>query len=120
MIQIIFILTDADIKNLGSSGCWGECGNKGGSCDSFCGTEGACCRFGWKNRKYQNEWIDKYFDEHRNNPDPPECVTGCKGNHCCVRKTGTGESWYSDCEFVPIKFHVLSRIYSPHLKFLRL
>ena len=47
--------------------CWNSCGGKGGNCDSFCGKDAACCRLGWKN-------------------DPPECVSGCDGHHCCALK----------------------------------
>jgi len=40
-----------DVQNQGKD-CWKPCGEKSGPCESFCGTDGLCCRRG-------NKWIEK-------------------------------------------------------------
>merc|ERR1712168_149698 len=40
-----------DVQNQGKD-CWWVCGQESGPCESFCGTDGLCCRRG-------NNWIEK-------------------------------------------------------------
>lgn len=71
----LFAIDLYDVKNQGKN-CWVPCGNIAGSCPSYCGNDGACCRKGWKN-------------------DPPTCggsggaaeaIQGSGNFHTCVLK----------------------------------
>merc|ERR1711936_652143 len=42
--------TQPDVQNQGKN-CWYHCREKSGPCESFCGTDGLCCRRG-------NNWIE--------------------------------------------------------------
>merc|ERR1711936_750021 len=60
--------TQPDVKNQGKD-CWWVCGEKSGPCESFCGTDGLCCRRG-------NKWIEKGCNGH----------IGEDSHHTCVAK----------------------------------
>ena len=54
------------VTNMGEN-CWAECGFAQGSCERYCGVQGACCRMEF-------------------NDSPWECgfgALGCDGIHCC-------------------------------------
>jgi len=50
--------------------CWNECNSESGfpTCDSFCGTKGACCRLGADTFSYRCGYGTR----------------GCTNNHCCT------------------------------------
>jgi len=74
--QLSVNIAVAGTRNLGEE-CWSAGCHKGGHCNPVCGPKAACCRKGYN--------------------DPPECLYGCDGFHCCSKKappiTSASHGW---------------------------
>merc|ERR1711936_1456465 len=80
--------TQPDVQNQGKN-CWYHCREKSGPCESFCGTDGLCCRRG-------NNWIEKGCTGQIGAYNYHTCTGGCRTerNQLCTSVCGgSGKDW---------------------------
>ena len=58
IVILNFLTISAALKNAGKN-CWSDCGKKDGPC-TWCGTQGLCCRKGWRRNGCDGKIGDNY------------------------------------------------------------